>query len=608
MAVPFISFMTKISVKQFFNTRETFRFVFNASGKWVFANIAFTIAGGSLPLLVIYLIKLIIDGTTGAVASADKMQEFHGILFLIIITAIVSVLNELINNFGLLTRENISQAANDHVFDLLHKKSTELDLAYYENPAYHDMLYRARTEAPFRPARIVNEVMVILQNFISIALTAGLLFWFHWSIALILLVATVPGILIRMKFAGSLFDWNKKVTPVERKSRYLNYLLTSERFVKEIRLFSLGPLLTGKFRDIRNRLRKERMGIILRRTSVEIVTQISAAIAIFGCYVFIVYQTIFGLISVGDMVFFFLAFQKGLSYLRELLTNLASLYEDNMFLSNLFEFLSLKPVIAGPVKPKPFPEQLKTGIELMHVHFQYPGSEGEVLSDISMKINAGETVALVGDNGAGKTTLVKLICRLYDPAKGRICVDGTDLKDFSLPDFRSHVSTLFQDFSQFNLSFEDNVRFGNINAPDNKVKLDKAVKNAGLENVLQSMPDGYHTTLGAVFDNSKELSAGEWQKVALARAYYRDTPIIILDEPTSSMDIITESGFYDCFQSLAKGKTAVIVSHRFSTIRMADRIFVMGSGRIIESGSHEELLALNGKYAGMFRMQAEKYS
>lgn len=599
--------MKRVSVKQFFNIRKTFQFVFEASGKWAYANILFTIVNGTLPLLVIYFVKLIIDGTTAAAVAPDKMQGFHTVVFLIIVAAVVSILHELFSNLGLLSRENISQAANDHVFDILHKKSTELDLEYYENPEYHDMLYRARTEAPFRPARIVNEVMLVMQNLVSIALTAGLLLYFHWSIALILLVATIPGIFIRMRFAGHLFNWSKKSTPSERKSRYLNYLLTSERFVKEMRLFSLGSLLTGKFRDIRTQLRKERIDIIKKRTSVEIVTQVSAAIAIFGCYIFIVYQTIFGLITVGDMVLFFLAFQKGLSFLKELLANLAGLYEDNLFLTNLFDFLSLQSVIREPENPKLFPKKLVEGIEFKNVYFKYPMTSTNVLADVSMKINAGEIIAIVGDNGAGKTSLVKLICRLYDPSNGEIKIDNICIKNLRIADLRENISALFQDYSQYNLTFEDNVRFGNIHSLEDTSRLDDAVKKAGLEKVLNALPDKYQTTLGAVFENSKELSIGEWQKVALARAYYRDSQIIILDEPTSSMDALTENEFYENFKALAKGKTAVIISHRFSTVRMANRIFVMEAGKIIESGSHSELLALDGKYAKMFRVQAEKY-
>lgn len=599
--------MAKYKIKHILNLRQAFRFVFDSSGKWTYANIALTLFNGIFPLFTIYMVKLIIDNTTLAAGSDDKLHYFYQILIIIIITGVISIIGEICSNYSLLAREQMSQTASDHVFDMLHKKSTELDLEYYETPEYHDMLYRARTEAPFRPPRIVNDVIQIIQNSISIILTAGLLFYFHWSIALVLLIATVPGILIRMKYAGYLFEWSKKVTPAERKSRYFNFVLTSEKFVKEIRMYSLGNLLTGKFREIRSQLRNERMQIILKRTNIEIVTQVSAAIAVFGSYIYIVYQTVYGQISIGDLVLFFLAFQKGLSYLHDVLSGLASLYEDNMFLSNLFDFLALKPKIKETLAPVVFPSTLRNGFQFKNVSFKYPSSETDVLHNISIEIKAGETIALVGDNGAGKTTLIKLICRLYDPVQGDISIDDISLKQFQISELRSNISVLFQDFSQYNLSFEDNVRFGDLSADLGTEKLNEAVKRSGLEKVLASMPEKYDTVLGTIFENSRELSIGEWQKVALARAFYRNSQIIILDEPTSSMDTFAEHEFYQNFKTLSNNKTAIIVSHRFSTVRMADRIFVMESGQIIESGSHEDLIQREGKYAAMYRMQADKY-
>lgn len=599
--------MTQYKIKHILKVRQAFRFVFSSSGKWTYANITLTLLNGFFPLVTMYMVKLIIDNTTLAAAAENKSTYFFYVLFIIIITGLISILGEICSNFSLLAKEQMSQAASDHVFDMLHKKSTELDLEYYETPEYHDMLYRARTEAPFRPPRIVNDVIQIIQNSVSIILTAGLLFYFHWSIAVVLIIATVPGILIRMKYAGHLFEWSKKVTPAERKSRYFNFILTSEKFVKEIRIYSLGNLLTGKFRDIRTQLRKERMQIILKRTTIEIVTQVSAAIAIFGSYIYIVYQTIFGLITIGDLVLFFLAFQKGLVYLKDLLSSLAGLYEDNMFLTNLFDFLTLKPKIKEADNTIVFPEIINKGFTLENISFKYPGNENNILSNISVEIKAGETVALVGDNGAGKSTLIKLICRLYDPVHGNILIDDIDLKQFKISELRNNISVLFQDFSQYNLSFEDNVCFGDLNASKRTEKLDDAIAKSGLNKVLESMPEKYSTILGTIFENSRELSIGEWQKVALARAFYKDSQIIILDEPTSSMDTFAEHEFYQNFKFLSANKTAIIVSHRFSTVRMADRIFVMEKGQIIESGSHEDLMKLNGNYATMYRLQADKY-
>ncbi|MBI5217555.1 MAG: ABC transporter ATP-binding protein [Bacteroidia bacterium] len=600
--------MEQIKIKHLLNLKQAIRFVFDSSGKWGFTNIFLSLITGVMPLLIIYMTKQIIDSVSIAVNSADKTAALWSVITVIIITGIIFLINELCSNLWYLAREHQSQIASDYIFDVLHKKSTELDMEYYESPEHHDILHRARAEAPFRPARIVNNIIQILQNSISLILTAGLLFYFHWSIALVLLIATVPGLWIRMRYAGLLFVWSQKVTPTERKVRYFNWILTSEKFVKELRIFNLGRIFIDKFRDIRMKLRNERLRIILKRTGLELITQISASLAIFGCYAYIAYRTIHGLITIGDMVMFFLAFQKGFSFLRDILSSLAGLYEDNLFLSNLYVFLNLKPKIVNPENPVPFPSPIKKGIELHNVCFCYPNST-EVLKDITLEINAGETVALVGDNGAGKTTLIKLICRLYEPQKGEIMIDGININDFNVTDLRKNISVLFQDFSQYNISAGDNICFGDPPAcgEATKEKLDEAAKNAGIDSLISTLPEKYNTTLGALFENSKEMSIGEWQKIALARAFYKNAPVLILDEPTSSMDAKTEYDFFINFKNLVKEKTALLVSHRFSTIKMADRIYVLDHENIIESGAHDELMKMKGKYAQLYNLQASKY-
>jgi ATP-binding cassette subfamily B protein len=314
-----------------------------------------------------------------------------------------------------------------------------------------------------------------------------------------------------------------------------------------------------------------------------------------------------GGITLGDMVMYFGAFQRGLGYLRQLLGNLAALYENNLFISNFYEFLDLAPKIKEPLKPSPLPRPMKQGIVLDHVSFKYPSGNREVLKDISLSIRPDEVVALVGENGSGKTTLMKLLCRLYDPLRGTITIDGIDLRQFETKLLRQEISIIFQDYAQYYLTARENIWFGNIELSPDSEKIKAATKHAGADSLISSLPKKYETILGKWFEDGEELSIGEWQKIALARAFLRESQFIVLDEPASSLDAKTEYEVFKRFRKLREGRAAVLISHRFSTVRMADRIFVFHEGKIIESGSHEELVRYAGKYANLFEKQSQFY-
>jgi ATP-binding cassette subfamily B protein len=384
-------------------------------------------------------------------------------------------------------------------------------------------------------------------------------------------------------------------------------MLTGEPHAKEIRLFDLGSLFMKRFSDFRVQLRKERFGITARRSAAEMATQTLSAFIVVGSYLFIAYRTVQGMITMGDLVMYFQAFQRGQNFLKGMLSNLTGLYEDNLFLSNLYEFLNLKPRVTEPARQTPFPRPMKDGIEFNNVDFQYPTGSRKVLDGISLNIKPGEVIALVGENGSGKTTLIKLLCRLYDPVKGEIFVDGIDLKMFATAGLRREISVIFQDYARYHLTARENIWLGNVDLPENHDEVFHAARNVGIDKLITRFKKGYETILGKWFDDGEELSIGEWQKIALARAFIRDSQIIILDEPTSSMDAKTEYRVFQKFRQLFQGKTAILISHRFSTVRMADRIFVMNAGKIIENGSHEELCSMNGTYSRMFNMQAEAY-
>jgi ATP-binding cassette subfamily B protein len=335
--------------------------------------------------------------------------------------------------------------------------------------------------------------------------------------------------------------------------------------------------------------------------------QAFATLSLFGSLGFIAFRCISGVISLGDMVMFFQAFQRGLGYFKELLGSIAGLYEDNLFITNFYEFLDIKPQIKTPAKPCTVPDPMEKGIALEHVSFRYPEGSRNVLEDVSLSIKPGEVVAFVGENGSGKTTLVKLLCRLYDPTGGVITMDGIDLKMFDPNELRRQFGIIFQDFAQYHLTALENIWLGNIElSPDKKLIAD-AAKYAGADDLIRGFSEGYETMLGKWFENGEELSGGQWQKIALARAFLRDAGLIVLDEPTSSLDPNSEFQLFTKFRQLLKGRSAVLISHRFSTVLMADRIFVLDKGRIIESGSHDQLIQKGGKYSLMFERQAKHY-
>jgi len=568
---------------------------------------ALTLAQGLLPLLPLYLTKLMVDAVTAGVSAPDKGVALRTVLLLVGIMGAVTLVSYLISVIAGMVGEWQAFVVTDHMNDVLLAKSVEVDLEYYESAKYYDTFHRAQREAPSRPIRIVNGLAQIGQNGISLLAIAGLLLSFYWVIAVILLLAVVAGAAVRFIFTGKMYRLQREQTTAERQAAYLNWMLTDSSHAKEIRLFNLGSLFMDRFRNLRWKLRKARMLFARKRSVADFLAQTIATVAIYGSYAFVAYQAIGGKITVGDMVMYYQAFQRVQGSLQAILGNLAGLYEDNLFITNLYEFLDLKRTVIEPVHPRPVPQPMQSGIVLEHVSFQYPGGSRKALEDISLTIRPGEVVAMVGENGSGKTTLMKLLCRLYDPTHGTITLDGLDLRQFETKALRQEIAIIFQDYAHYHLTARENIWLGNVALPPDDDRIMTAARQSGADDVINALPHGYDTILGKRFEDGEELSIGEWQKVALARAFMRDAQIIVLDEPTSSMDAKAEYEVFQSFRQLVSGKTAILISHRFSTVRMADRIFVMKQGRIIESGTHDELVRLDGTYARLFEMQARHY-
>jgi ATP-binding cassette, subfamily B, bacterial len=593
-------------ITQAFHLLPALRLVWQSSPQWAAARIFVLSLQGILPLLSLFLLKLIIDQIAVSLTAANKSAAFEHALFLLILSGCVMLLTSVFTSLAEVVNAAQTYRVTDYIQELLFQKSSEIDLEYYENAKYYDTLQRAQQEAPFRPNQILNRVGQVLQNGISLAGILALLLSLYWGLAGVLFVAAFPALLVRLKFAKIQYHWQRKRTALERRSMYLAVLLSHDQFAKEMRLFNLGDLFRRQGREVRLQLYRENMRLMLRRAIASLSAESFAKVLTVAVFVFIAYETIQGRLKIGDLVLYQQALQRGEVALQGVLSGLSGLYEDNLFLSNLYEFLNLTPKIKSPAQPKVFPNPVQQGIEVRDISFQYADTPRWALEGVSLKIQPGETIALVGENGCGKTTLVKLLCRLYDPTQGSILIDGIDICDFAIADLRQEISVIFQDYAKYFMSARDNIWLGNIQSSTDQ-DVEQAARRSGAHDVIERLPKGYDTMLGKLFENGEELSIGQWQKVALARAFLRNSQLIVLDEPTSAMDPMAEYEVFQRFRELTRDQMAVLISHRLSTVKMADRIYLMANGRIAEAGTHEELVQLNGSYAKLFESQAANY-
>jgi ATP-binding cassette subfamily B protein len=583
------------------------RFVWQSAPGWTLANLALVVLQGPLPLIPLYLMKVMIDRITGGLTTANPAAMFDEVAVVIVVMGAVALLNAAIGAVSGLVSQAQSLIVTDYMQNMVHAKSVEVDLEYYENPDYHDTLRRAQREAPYRPLRILQGLTQLGRSALSLIAIGGLLLAFHWGMALILFGAVLPDFLVRLRYSSKMFRWQRERTQTERKAWYFSWMLSGDQHAKEVRLFDLGGLFMGRYRDLRLQLRGEQLRLTVRQSAASLAAQVVATLAVFGAYALIAYQTLSGAISLGGLVMYYQAFQRGQGFLQQMLNSVASLYEDNLFLTNLYEFLDLKPKIVTLPHARPAPRPMRAGIAFEGVGFRYPGSARTALQDISLTIHPGEKVALVGENGSGKTTLIKLLCRLYDPTEGRITMDGIDLREMDVIALRREISVILQDYARYNLTALENIWLGNTTIPPDEARIAAVARDTGADPVIAGLKNGYQTMLGKWFEDGEELSVGEWQKVALARAFLRDAQVIILDEPTSAMDARAEFEIFSKLRDLTAGRATVTISHRFSTVRMADCIYALDEGRIIESGSHDDLMRLGGKYATLFETQAQHY-
>jgi ATP-binding cassette subfamily B protein len=488
----------------------------------------------------------------------------------------------------------------------LMEHATTLDLTSFEDPVFYDKMERARRLTTARLG-MLGSLAAMAQQFLTLlSMLSAVVLFSPWL--LVLLVASiVPVFLGETRFALLNYSMLFRYTPERRELDYLRYLGASNASAKEVKIFGLGDYLTDRSRSLFERFYAVNRGLAIRRALQGGLIGLVPTLAYYGAYAYILVRALAGILSVGDLTLMVSAFSRSRSLLESLVSGLSSVSEQSLFVKDLFEYFETKPSIASKPDPLPMPRAIRTGFEFQDVSFAYQGADRNVLSGISFRFEPGERIALVGENGAGKTTLVKLIARLYDPSAGRILLDGVDLREYSVEGLRHEIGVIFQDYMRFDMLASENIGFGRIEELQNKDRIKHSAEMSLAAGVLKDLPKGYGQMLGRRFDEGVDLSTGQWQKIALGRAYMRDAQVLVLDEPTASLDARAEFEVYQRFAELTTGKMAVLISHRFSTVRMADRIFVLEGGRIAEEGSHHQLVALGGKYAEMFEMQAAGY-
>jgi ATP-binding cassette subfamily B protein len=585
--------------------KDSLKLVWASAPGWATVNIIISIFRSFFPLALVWLIKVLIDNITNA-ASAGSTTPFTRIFWMIIAVVIVYFLDEISFESGNFVRKKQAMNLEAYMYELLHTKSVSLDLINFERPEYFDCLSRAAREAPWRPNSILNNLISIFRGLLSVLLMTGLLLTLHWSIALLLLVVNIPAIWLRLHYADVIYNFQREQTPESRKTAYFNWLLTGDRPSRELRLFGLGNYFKSLFRRSFLKQKEEEIDILRKRTRIETVSNLVKAVAVFIALLFIAHRTISGKLTLGEMAMFILAFRQGMLYIKEIFGSLANLYEDSLFIGDTFEFLHLRENIVAE-EPMISPGPFKNSISVQNLSFSYPGNERSAIINISFEIKKGEIVALVGHNGAGKSTLVKLLCRLYDPVSGQIKYDGNNIRNMDPDAYRKLFSVVFQDFMLYNLSAGENIRIGDIDAGEASEKIRLSAIKTGVHERIFSLPKGYDTVIGNLFDDSRELSWGEWQKIALSRALYRDAPVLILDEPSSALDADTEFEIFSHFKEIVGDRTSILISHRFTNVKLADRIIVLSNGAVEESGTHDELMQKRGLYYNMYIKQSSRF-
>ncbi len=596
-------------VSAYSNIPKAFGLVW-ASSKWMtVVMVILTLGFALLPPAQAWIGKLIVDQVVALInINSDPMAGLQTMLPLLGLEFGLIVLGAVGSQGRTLAEHVLNSKLNLHINSQIIRKALDLDLVYFEQAEFYDKLQNARREADWRALRIVTGSFGLIQSTITLISFAVLLIRFSPWLTLILFGATLPSFLAQERFARMSFRMLSWRAPERRKMSYYEHLLTVDSYVKEIKLFGVGDNLLNRYNTMFWKFFNEDMALGVKRSAASVGLGLLSSLTYYGAYAWIVLRTVGQSITLGDMTLYLSVFRQSQGTFAALFGGVAELYENSLFMSNLFAFLDLKPQMAPAADAHPVPTHLKQGVEFRNVSFQYPGRKEYALRNVNLKIRPGEKIALVGTNGAGKTTLIKLLTRLYDPTEGQILVDGIDLREYDLTQWRNKIGVIFQDFVRYHLTANENIGLGQVDALEDHPRIIQAAEKGGADTMLRDLPEGYETMLGKWFKDGHDLSGGEWQKVALSRAFMRDAELLVLDEPTAALDAQQEYQIFQRFRELTADKMAILISHRFSTVRMADRIAVISDGTIAELGSHEELMAIEGgTYQHLFNIQAQGY-
>ncbi len=586
------------------NVGPILRMIWETSPPLVLASLTLRLIRAVLPLCVLWVGKLILDGVVHHLAR--RPGSITEIWRLVALEFALAILSDVLGRMSTLFDSLLGDQFTNRISVRLMLHATELDLASFEDPAFYDKLERARRQTTGRLGMMAALESVCQDTLSLISLSVGLVVFSPW-LMILLLAAVVPTLLGETHFSTLAYSALYRKTPQRRQLDYLRLLGASVQSAKEVKMFGLGAYLAHRYRQLSDDIFRENRNLAMGRASIGSVLNMLSTGGYYGAYAVVLVRALAGTISVGTLVFLIGAFSRSRQYIEKIISSCSDVSEQALFLKDLFDFFEMEPSIRSVPDAIPAPRPIVRGFEFKNVSFAYPGAERPVLRNVNFRLEPFQKVALIGENGTGKTTLVKLLARLYDPTDGRILLDGVDLRDYSLEDLRREIGVIFQDYMRYDNTARENIGFGRIEALSDSERIASAANSSLAIDVIRRLDNGFDQMVGRRFEGGVDLSGGEWQKLALARAYMRDAQLIILDEPTATLDARAEYEVFQRFSDLTAGRMAVLISHRFSTVRMADRILVLSDGEICEQGTHHELVRLGGQYAELFELQAAGY-
>ena len=590
------------------------------AGRWPTLWLVFaTVVGGLTPTATAYISKLLIDSVTGAIrVHAEHLPDLValGPLRMSTVQAIVAVagmqlllyvVNALMTAASTISQQVLSDRVSQTIRLRVMAHASRLDLAFFEGSASYDLIRQAQDEAPSRPVVMLTSVFSLIGTGITFASMIALLLSISPLLALVAILSPIPAFIADSRYGARSYRFAVWTSPIRRRMDYLSTLVTTDTYAKEVKLFGLGDYLVDRFRRLSevyfDRNRKLVTERNLRGTAWGLVTTVTSSLT----YLYIALEAVNGRLTVGDLLLFTQASNTVQSSVSQLFNGFSGMYENNLYLDNLYKLLDTEPSVVAPVRARPVPEPLRGHVVFEDVTFAYPGTDRVALNGVSFEIRPGQTTAVVGRNGAGKSTLFKLLCRLYDPTSGRILLDGVDLREMDPDKLRLHISAMFQDYVTYQATAAENIGLGDLARVSDRERIERSAVDGGADELVRGMSRGFDTPLGRWFNEGANLSGGEWQKIVLSRAFMRDSPLLILDEPTSALDAQAEYDLFERLRNLSRGRTTLYISHRFSTVRQADRILLLDNGKLAEYGTHNELMAADGGYAHLFTLQAAAY-